>query len=194
MPRVKKFNEEETLGKAMCLFWRNGFHATSMQDLVNYLGINRASIYDTYGGKKELFDSAFKHYRTVNRKQLQAFLESQESVKEGFRRLFQHGISEAVCDTERKGCFVINVTTEMVPNDEKILAVIQENKTFMIGVFENFLKIGVASGEISATKNIKNLASLLHTFFNGIKIVSKTDTNEEELLASVDTVLTLLDS
>jgi len=193
MPRVKKFNEEETLNKAMCLFWRNGFHATSMQDLVAYLGINRASIYDTYGGKKELFDKAFAHYRAVNRKQLQAFLESQKNVKEGFRKLFERGISEAACDTERKGCFVINVTTELVPNDEEMLAVIHENKEFMITSFEDFIKIGIESGEISAEKNSKNLASLLHTFYNGIRIVSKTDTNEEELLASVDTVLTLLD-
>lgn len=193
MPRVKQFNEEETLNKAMCLFWRNGFHATSMQDLVSYLGINRASIYDTYGGKKELFDKAFEHYRTTNRKQLLAFLESQESVKEGFRKLFENGISEAVCDTERKGCFVINVTTELVPNDDEMLAVIQENKAFMTATFEDFLKSGVASGEISNTKDLKNLASVLHTFFNGIKIVSKTDSNEQELLTSVDTVLSLLD-
>lgn len=193
MPRVKKFNEEETLNKAMCLFWRNGFHATSMQDLVDYLGINRASIYDTYGGKKELFDSAFTHYRTVNRKQLQAFLESQKNVKEGFKKLFERGISEAVCDTERKGCFVINVAAELVPNDEEMLAVIQENKAFMERTFHDFLETGVASGEISATKNLKNLASILHTFFNGIKIVSKTNTDEEELLTSVDTILTLLD-
>ncbi len=193
MPRVKKFNEEETLNKAMCLFWRNGFHATSMQDLVNYLGINRASIYDTYGGKKELFDKAFAHYRTTNRQQLQAFLESQESVKKGVRALFESGISEAACDAERKGCFVINVATELVPNDTEMLNVINENKAFMIATFENFLKKGVDSGEISATKNIQNLASLLHTFFNGIKVVSKTDADEKALLASVDTVLTLLD-
>ncbi|WP_046757053.1 TetR/AcrR family transcriptional regulator [Kordia jejudonensis] len=193
MPRVKKFNEEETLNKAMCLFWRNGFHATSMQDLVNYLGINRASIYDTYGGKKELFDKAFAHYRTTSRTQLKAFLESQESVKNGFKKLFENGISEAVCDTERKGCFVINVTTELVPNDEEMLNVIQENKVFMECTFHDFLQTGVDSGEISATKNLKNLASILHTFYNGMKVVSKTDPNEEELLTSVDTVLTLLD-
>ncbi|WP_420572618.1 TetR/AcrR family transcriptional regulator [Kordia sp.] len=193
MPRVKKFNEEETLNKAMCLFWRNGFHATSMQDLVNYLGINRASIYDTYGGKKELFNKAFEHYRTVNRKQLQAFLESQKTVKEGFRRLFQHGISEAVCDTEHRGCFVINATMELVPNDDEMLSVVKENKAFMIGIFQDFLQSGIDSGEISAEKNSRNLASLLHTFYNGIKVVSKADANEEDLLASVDTILLLLD-
>ncbi|WP_046744262.1 TetR/AcrR family transcriptional regulator [Kordia zhangzhouensis] len=193
MPRVKKFNEEETLNKAMCLFWKNGFHATSMQDLVAYLGINRASIYDTYGGKKELFDKAFAHYRNKNRIQLTSFFKQQKSVKEGFRKLFEQGISEAVCDSEHKGCFVINVATELVPNDEEMLSVIQENKAFMLATFKDFLQSGVDSGEISPIKDLTNLASVLHTFFNGIKVVSKTDPQEKELITSVDTVLTLLD-
>ncbi|MEM6720002.1 MAG: TetR/AcrR family transcriptional regulator [Bacteroidota bacterium] len=193
MPRVKKFNEEETLNKAMCLFWRNGFHATSMQDLVDHLGINRASIYDTYGGKKELFEKTFAHYRAINRKQLISFFESRENVKEGFRQLFQGSISEAVCDTDRKGCFVVNVATELVPNDEEMLAKVQENKEFIEETFTNFLQSGIDSGEISADKDIKNIASLLHTFLNGLKVVSKTDTDEESLVASVDTMLTLLD-
>lgn len=49
MPRVKKFDEKEVLEKAMELFWIQGYHATSIQDLVDHLGINRASLYDTYG-------------------------------------------------------------------------------------------------------------------------------------------------
>lgn len=193
MPRVKKFDEKETLKKAMCLFWRNGFHATSMQDLVNHLGINRASIYDTYGGKKELFDKAFAQYRTENRMQLEAFLKTQNSVKTGFRKLFQNAISEAISDTERKGCFVVNVATELVPNDDEMLSVIQENKVYIEETFKAFLQSGVDSGEISADKNIQNIASLLHTFLNGLKIVSKTNFDEESLLNSVDTILTLLD-
>jgi TetR/AcrR family transcriptional repressor of nem operon len=193
MPRVKKFNEEETLQKAMCLFWRNGFHATSMQDLVNHLGINRASIYDTYGGKKELFESAFAYYRNKNRKQLLAFFENQESVKEGFRTLFQGSISEALDDSDRKGCFVVNVATELVPNDETMLAYVQENKAFVEETFTNFLQSGVDSGEIPANKNLQSIASLLHTFMNGLKVVSKTDTDAQSLLTSVDTILTLLD-
>ncbi|WP_244210855.1 TetR/AcrR family transcriptional regulator [Tenacibaculum singaporense] len=57
MPRVKSFNEEEVLTKAMCLFWKQGYSATFFQDLVYHLGINRASLYDTFGDKKELSNS-----------------------------------------------------------------------------------------------------------------------------------------
>ncbi len=48
MPRVKLFDESEVLNKATNLFWKKGYHATSIQDLVNHLGINRGSLYDTY--------------------------------------------------------------------------------------------------------------------------------------------------
>ena len=63
MPRTKQFDEKEVLKNAMELFWEKGFHATSIQDLVSHLGINRASLYDTYGGKDELFNTAFETYR-----------------------------------------------------------------------------------------------------------------------------------
>lgn len=193
MPRVKQFNEAEILQKAMCLFWRNGYHATSMQDLVDYLGINRASIYDTFGGKKTLFETAFSHYRTVNRKQLDSFFSNQESVKQGFKHLFEFGISEAVTDTDRKGCFVINVATELVPNDEEMLSILNENRTYMEGIFYDFLKIGVDKGEISKTKDLKAIASLLFTYYNGLKVVSKTAYNPNDLKPSVTALLTLLD-
>ena len=61
MARKKQFEEHEILTKATDLFWKQGFHATSIQDLVNHLKINRASLYDTFGGKEELFNKAFRY-------------------------------------------------------------------------------------------------------------------------------------
>ena len=55
MPRVKLFDEKDVLNKATDLFWKQGFAATSVQDLVSHLGINRASLYDTFGDKEKLF-------------------------------------------------------------------------------------------------------------------------------------------
>ena len=51
MPRVKLFDENEILKKSMELFWKKGYSATSVQDMVNHLGINRGSMYDTFGDK-----------------------------------------------------------------------------------------------------------------------------------------------
>ncbi len=62
MPRVKEFDPDQALDRAMELFWRKGYEATSVQDLVEHMGINRFSLYDTFGSKHELFMAALDRY------------------------------------------------------------------------------------------------------------------------------------
>ncbi len=193
MPRTKQFCEEEVLKKAMELFWEKGFHATSMQDLVSHLGINRASLYDTYGGKEELFDKAFSHYRKSSGGWLAELFQKESSVKEGFRKLFQTAIEEAVEDTCRKGCFVVNTTTEMVPGNEKIQEILTEHKKQMENLFIGHVQNGKNSGEITSSKSAEEIGLMLYTLYNGIRVVSKVDTNPEKLQKVVDSGLSLLE-
>ena len=128
MPRVKLFDENEVLFKAMNLFWKQGYSATSVQDLVSHLGINRASIYSTFGDKDQLFKKSFELYRKINTEGLTQFFQSRPNVKKGFSELFDLAIQEAVQDKDNKGCFVVNATTELIPNDEKLLEIVHNNK------------------------------------------------------------------
>jgi len=193
MPKVKLFDEKLILEKAMELFWKKGFHATSIQDLVTYLGISRSSIYDTYGGKNELFNKSFQLYRTTNITGFSNFLNQQKNVKIGLRKLFEMAIEQAIADMDRKGCFVVNTTTELVPGDIEIQKILKENEDTFVNIFYEFLLKGEQSGEISKGKNLKSIANLYYTLYNGIKVVSKVQPNSKKLLSSVDTVLTLLD-
>ena len=63
MARKKEFDEVEVLDKALDVFWKKGYSATSIQDLVDSMGINRASIYDTWGDKHNLYVESLKRYR-----------------------------------------------------------------------------------------------------------------------------------
>ncbi|MFK5879939.1 MAG: TetR family transcriptional regulator [Flavobacteriaceae bacterium] len=193
MPRVKLFDENKVLTKATELFWKKGYHATSIQDLVNFLGINRGSLYDTYGGKKELFDKAFRLYRKNNVDGVTAFLESQNDIKKGFRALFEMGIKESISDKDKKGCFVVNTTTELIPGENELLKILQENKKVFEGIFYDFLLKGQQNGEIPKSKNIKPISRLFYTFYNGLKVVAKVQSEPKELLGSVDEILILLD-
>ena len=60
MPRVKMFNEQEALEKAMLLFWEKGYTATSLNDLTQSMGISKGSFYDTFHGKHDLFEKVFE--------------------------------------------------------------------------------------------------------------------------------------
>jgi TetR/AcrR family transcriptional repressor of nem operon len=193
MPRVKLFNEEEVLQKAMLLFWKKGYYNTSIQDLVKNLGINRASLYDTFGGKKQLFDKAFEAYRMTNNYGLNNFLKQQNEVKKGLRIVFEKVITDDALDTESKGCFIVNTTTELVASDKALENIIYQHQKNMEITFFNFLKKGVDNGEIPSDKNLMVIANLLYTLMTGLRVVGKIKSEKTMSLASVDAVLSLLD-
>ena len=162
MPRTKAFCEVAVLEKAMELFWKQGYHATSINDLVGYLGINRASLYSSYkSGKKELFVKAFHHYQDTNTQKTKAFLAEQKSVKEGIKNLFLNSIQNALQDSDRKGCFVINCTTELLPNEQEFLPLIIESQETITQIFKDYLQLGVEKGEIAADKDLDTIAGIL---------------------------------
>jgi TetR/AcrR family transcriptional repressor of nem operon len=193
MPRSKAFDETEALKKAMHTFWKQGYNATSMQDLVDSMGINRASLYDTFGNKKELFERAFELYRSTNTRLLSSFLEKHEDTKEGFRRLFELAIDESVSDRDQKGCFVVNTTTEHLPDCSSIPEALQANQSLFEEVFYNYLKQGVDKGQLSEEKDLRSIARLIFTLYNGMKVVSRISAEKERLMATVDTALQVLD-
>jgi TetR/AcrR family transcriptional regulator, transcriptional repressor for nem operon len=193
MPKDKLFDRDEVLHKAMELFWTYGFHATSIEKMVNHLGVNRASLYDTYGSKRKLFDESINLYCSLNKNGTQAFLDGQTKVKVGLRKLLEMSILDTIKDTDKKGCFVVNTTTEFVPGDDDMKKILAKNRSSYEKIFYDFLLMGQRSGEIPKKKDLKAIASLIYTLFSGIKVVAKTDPNRKKLLASVDMALCSLD-
>ena len=191
MARPKAFDEATVLQKAIELFWQQGFHATSVQDLVDHLGINRASLYSTFGDKKALFDQAFNHYRQSQAAGMQAYLTQQSDVRTGIAQLFTTAIEQT--RTNSKGCFVVNVTTEMLPLDASLAPVLQANQAKMEAVFYAYLLAGERRGEIPPGKDLRGLASLLFTLYNGLQVIGKIPGSESSLRAALASALQLLD-
>ncbi len=192
MPRIKTFDENEVLVKAMNLFWKQGYSATSVQDLVSHLGINRASLYDTFGDKEQLFKKSFALYRKSTMEGLIHFFGNHPNIKHGFSTLFDNAIQESIQDKDAKGCFVVNTITERIPNDESLIKVIEENKRDFENLFYDYLKKGKDEGQLKTEQNLKSLSSLLFMLFNGIKVVSKINPQKQELKNTIDIALTLI--
>ncbi len=193
MPRRKTFSEEEVLQKAIKLFWRKGYHATSMQDLIDELGINRASLYDTYGGKRQLFDRAIDTYQNSNFSYLVEFFKGEPQVKVGFQKLFEGKVKECIADKSRKGCLIVNTTTELIPGDSDWHAYATHKKQEMISVFADYIQSGIDNQQINVSKDPTVLAATLYTFYNGLNVIAKVETNAEELNQTIGVVLGALD-
>lgn len=193
MPRTKQFNEEEILNKAMELFWEKGFHATSIQDLVFHLGINRASLYDTFGGKEELFNKAFQRYRNLSGCTLTELFNTETSVKKGFRMLFFKAIEAVKTNPDHKGCFVVNTTTELLPGDDAIKKALMENKAYVEQLFISHIKSGIKRGEISADKNPESIGMMLFALYSGLQVLAKVENDTKKLHSLIETGLSVLD-
>src|SRR5579864_8708626 len=108
MARTKDFNETEVLAKAIKLFWQKGYNGTSMQDLVDGLGISRSSMYDTFGDKHTLFIRSLENYRKMATNEMKGIVDSAPTAKEAIRRMFEYTIAELLSDKQHKGCFLVN--------------------------------------------------------------------------------------
>lgn len=193
MARDKLFDENLILEKAMVLFWEKGYSGTSVQDMVSHLNVNRSSLYGTYGGKKELYNKALDLYCNNCNSSLVSFLDGKSGVKSTLRELFQDAISSSMGDKDRKGCFVVNTTTELIPGDDEVRQALIKNKNTVEKIFYEFLLSGQKSGEISKDKDTKIIAGLIYVVLCGINVAAKKEKNKKKLLSSVDMIFTLLD-
>ena len=112
MARHKDFDPDLALDNAMRLFWRQGYHATSIQDLVEATGINRASLYATFGGKEALFLAAVERYLAeINRVRI-AKLQGNPSPRAAIQGYFDDLVEFAIGDGRRLGCMLTNSAVE----------------------------------------------------------------------------------
>ena len=190
MPRHKKFQKEEVLEKAMNLFWENGYHQTSIQNLVDTLKINRASLYDTFGGKKELFHLSIEKYLKGNPEEgFLNFILSHESIKTGIKSLIQCLIDDSEQDDKIKGCFLTNSSLEMLPHDSHTGFLIKKNQKDIEDALRKSLIIGQDKGEFKANTAIEHLPPMLFALMNGIRVTAKLDFQPEQLRQSLNTIL-----
>ena len=103
MTRQKEFDRDEVLHRAMEVFWTRGYEGASIQDLVKHMGINRQSIYDTFGDKHTLFLQALDRYREIQSRKIFEVLERPGSMKKKSAPVIRrNGPSDGFCDSDRR--------------------------------------------------------------------------------------------
>ncbi|MCY9590950.1 TetR/AcrR family transcriptional regulator [Paenibacillus chitinolyticus] len=192
MGRIREFDEDQVLDAAMQLFWEKGYEATSLSDLTSRMGIQRPSIYSAFGGKKELFEAALRKYTMTRASLIRAKLQSNPSVKEGFRTFFEDVIVEEYAENPRKGCFCINTMVELAPHDEKFEILTREHQMYLAVIFEETIERGIQSGELEIGVNAKALSQALLLSLIGLTVLIKSRPERSFIDNSIEVILTLL--
>ncbi|ASU36583.1 TetR/AcrR family transcriptional regulator [Mucilaginibacter xinganensis] len=178
MARTKDFDEKEVLNKAIAIFWYKGYNGTSMQDLVDGLGISRSSLYDTYGDKHTLYIKALESYKTEGALKVCAIANSPGPAKETFKKLLELAVGELLEDKKQKGCFMVNAEVENAPHDAEVSKMVCENDQQVEDAFYTVIKKGQESGEIKNSQDARALARFTFNTVKGIRVTAKSTTDQ----------------
>lgn len=190
MARVKEFDETEVLTKAMQLFWQQGYEKTSMQELVDVMGIHRRSIYDTFGDKHQLFLKSLALYEQNLAEKINQRIPAELTTREKIRRLLAITLDRET--GQPSGCLVVNTATELALIDEeaklRVAAIFQRSENYLLTV----LTQGQQKGEIAQAVSLKSLAHYFHTVWLGVRVDAKISSNPAEIVQTIDQALQVL--
>src|SRR3954470_19079583 len=119
MARPKQFDPEQAMQEAMEAFWENGYTAPSVHDLLEEMGLNRGSLYGTFGDKKKLFLAVLDKYMQTCEADCRELL-GQSSAKKALRSLFDMAAKDCAGDAGRRGCLASKAAMELAPHDADV--------------------------------------------------------------------------
>jgi TetR/AcrR family transcriptional repressor of nem operon len=191
MPRPREYDATDVLDRATALFWRQGYAATSVQELVEATGLNRASMYAAYGDKHGLFLAALDHYLTRIAAERMAPLERDGPAPAAIGA-FLRALIGGSDSQPRLGCLVTNSLTECGPHDRAVAERLLQSLTRVEAALAATIRRGQAEGSIGAADAPEALAGLLLTIAQGLRVLSRGGMSDAVLERVVDTALALL--
>ncbi len=187
MARPKAFNEEEVIDKAVEVFWAKGYEATSMQDLINAMGIQRGSLYAAFGSKQQLFLKSLKRYGVEVVKKLLEILESKPSGIESIELFFSQLVEHLLTAGELRSCLVTNSAIERGISDEET----KQQVLYLLNAIEkgfyNTLSRAKKNGELSTDLDLKIVANYLTSSMQGLIVMGKV-CSERSVLTGINQV------
>ncbi|WP_299107392.1 TetR/AcrR family transcriptional regulator [uncultured Winogradskyella sp.] len=175
MARKKQYNEAEVLEKAMNLFWKNGYESTSMQMLEQEMGINKFSIYSSFGNKHGLFLESLKQYKSRVHAVLEKFKNGTKGV-EDIKQFFYDSVTSNFKDDNLKGCFVTNTYNEFSENEDELIQ--DQMNSFM----DNLKSIIIEKLQMDASKDEQTVikqANYLLLAKHGLAAAARVNTQQE---------------
>lgn len=181
MARKKEFDEDELLEKATNLFWRKGYNATSAQDLVDELKINRSSLYNTYTDKKTLFQKSLRKYQDQQTAAMIDMLSKADDPEKAIKKVFDGLVKESNEDTIARGCFMVNTAVEIAGHDQEIGAVVHANNQSVEDALTVIIEKGQKMGRFSGKNSARAYARFLFGNINALRVIARSGADKSAL-------------
>ena len=191
MTGKKAFVPEQALEAAMNLFWKQGYEASSIEDIVQSTGLGRGSLYDTFGDKHALYVAALQRYLTKIPVDITSYEQPERSLTETLEDYFQYWIEALLADSDRRGCFLVNATMEMAPHDTEISHITQSAFQVLEEKFYRLLINAQVRGELPWTYDPHRGAHFLSGILVSIRVLARAKQDRSVLQDVVKTAVSV---
>lgn len=193
MPRPKEFIPDDAIEKAMQVFWHKGYEATSMEDLLSAMDLNRGSLYDTFGDKRQLFLKVIDRYCTTFAGSKFSLLDQPGPALSTLRQFISGMIEGGLADPQRRGCLIANTVMELSPHEEEIAGTLRQVLKMAEDTFFRVLVRAKQQGELKNDKDPRALARFLTTMMQGTIVMIKAGAPADAVKQTAETALSILD-
>jgi len=179
--RPLEFDPEAALEAAMQLFWTRGFEATSLQDLLDSMGIARSSFYQAFGSKQEVFLRGVERYRDWLAGELRRSMESADSGLDFIEDTLKSVAGDTKCADGRRGCLVFNSAAEFGQRDPEVAGRVAASIDAFTGVFADAVRRAQDEGDVPPDRDPGLLGRHVVCTMSGLRTLAKAGARREEL-------------
>ena len=189
--RPRSFDESEVLDRAVDLFWRQGYAATSVGELISHMGINRQSLYNTFGDKRQLFVRALERYRERRSRELLGLLESADASLGAIEDFFSV-VESFLCVKDPSACMMGRCSLEVGMADAEIGEQLKAHMQAMEEAFEGAIRRAIDKGEVGKIEDPHALACMLTTTTHGLGVLARAGADPQHVRDTIRVALSLL--
>jgi AcrR family transcriptional regulator len=191
--RPRAYEPEVALGKALDLFRKDGFAATSLDDLAAATGMNRPSLYGAFGDKRELYIKTYQRYRDDARAAMVDIFRKEMPIRQRLQRIYAVALDIYLAGAEGpRGCFTVMTAASEAVSDPDIRAMVLDGFAELDKAFAACFRLAKEKGELSETADAIVLSQLASATIHTVAIRSRAGVPRKELEAIVNGAIDVL--
>lgn len=191
MARPKEYDEQEVVAKAVELFQRKGYDATSVRDLLEVTGLSSSSLYAAFGGKEQLFLRALKAHAVVERQTLLEQLTAPGGLRSNVRAVFE-GLIHLLMEPDNNSSLTLRAAVELATGMPPVFELLSEYIQELTDMFATLLQDAASRGEIKLRFPATDLAHYLLFNAYNLGIVARVGRSEAQLRRYADIAVSVL--
>ena len=191
--RPRAYQPDIALGKALDLFRKDGFAATSLDDLSAATGMNRPSLYGAFGDKRELYIKSYQRYREDARAAMQDIFRDQQPIRARLQRIYAVALDIYLSgEAGPRGCFTVMTAASEAVSDPDIRSMVLEGLAELDRAFAACFRLAKEKGELPEGADPAVLAQLASATIHTIAIRARAQVPRKELEAIVKGALDVM--